>query len=66
LKLKVENQNKNNILKDALRKWYYITKTLNMVLTFEEEKKTIIKRTEIKYEEENEVEEQRKIKNAKE
>ena len=65
LKLRVENQNKNNILRDNLRKWYYITKTLNMVQTFEEEKKTIIKKTEIKYEEGNDEDEQRKIKIAK-
>ena len=42
LKLRVENQNKNTILRNALRKWHYIIRTINMVETFEKEKKTII------------------------
>ena len=42
MKLRVEKKNKNTILRDALRKWNYITKTLYMIQTFEEEKKTII------------------------
>ena len=57
LKLRVENQNKNTVLRDALRKWYYITKTITMEQTFENEKKTII----INYEDDI-----TKINNAKE
>ena len=30
LKLRIENQNNNNILRDALRKWNYIVKTQKM------------------------------------
>ena len=42
LKLRVENQNKDNILRNALRKWNYLAKTMKIIEEFEVEKKTII------------------------
>ena len=72
LKLRVENQNKNNILRDSLRKWNYITKTIKMLEEFEEEKKIIIKKNvvkEIVYEKDDKKDEEenlRKINKAKE
>ena len=72
LKLRVENQNKNNILRDALRKWNYITKTIKMLEEFEEEKKIIIEKNvvkEIVYEKDDKKDEEenlRRINKAKE
>ena len=48
LKLRIENQNNNNILRNALRKWNYIAKTQKLKDQFEEEKRIIIEQTEIK------------------
>ena len=72
LKLRVENQNKNNILRDALRKWNYIAKTIKMLEEFEEEKNIIIKKNvvkEIVYEKDDKKDEEenlRRINKAKE